>query len=78
MTTERQSMGGDEDPPTREGLADELEIVAAAMQQTGERMVYLGGFGPIAVQGRRMIEDAEIYTAWVKRLRATQRTGEGR
>ena len=77
MTTESQSMGGEKGSPTREGLADELEIVAAAMQQTGERVAYLGGFGEMGKHGRKMMDDARKSLVWANRLRATQRTGEG-
>lgn len=62
-----------EDLPTPQGLAREIEITADAMQQTGERMVYFGGFGPIAAHGREMIGAAKIAHGWARRIE-----GEGK
>lgn len=57
-----------EDLPTPQELAREIEITADAMQQTGERMVYFGGFGPIAAHGREMIGAAKIAQGWAKQI----------
>lgn len=57
-----------EDLPTPQELAREIEIAADAMQQTGERMVYFGGFGPIAAHGREMIGAAKIAHEWARRI----------
>lgn len=65
--------GGGVELPTRADLADELEIVADAMQHTGERMEYLGGFGELGKHGRKMMDDARKAGIWVERLRATER-----
>ena len=43
------------DIPTAAEISVELEIVAEAMQATGERMAYLGGFGEIGGHGREMV-----------------------
>lgn len=58
-----------EDLPTPQELAREIEITADAMQQTGERMVYFGGFGPIAAHGREMIGAAQIAHGWARRIK---------
>ena len=57
-----------EDLPTPQELAHEIEITADAMQQTGERMVYFGGFGPIAAHGREMIGAAKIAHEWAEEM----------
>jgi len=57
------------DIPTSAEISVELEIVAEAMQATGERMAYLGGFGEIGDHGREMIGAAGIAREWAMRLR---------
>ena len=55
--------------PTREEMAEELEIVAGIMERTGERMAYSGGWGAVGAYGRKMQRTAEQQKAWAERLR---------
>jgi hypothetical protein len=57
------------DPPTYAEMIVELEIVAEAMQQTGERLAHLGGFGEMGMHGREMIAAADIARGWAKAIK---------
>ena len=61
--------------PTHADIAGELDIVADAMQQTGERMDYIGGFGEIGERGREMIGAANLARDWAKCMREKAEAG---
>lgn len=69
MTHETNGRKAMPEIPTREELAEELEIVAGIMERTGERTAYFGGWGAIGAYGRKMQRTAEHQRAWAKRLR---------
>ena len=63
---------GEARSPSRATLATSLRWLAGHMSSIGERMQWLGGFGPLGEHGQQLAGAAKIAHAWARELEARQ------
>lgn len=56
-------------PPTRAEISGDLARIARAMHKVSEDMIYLGGCGEIAAQGRELQAMARTAASWSRKVR---------
>ena len=73
MSDDRPQYQAERDPvPTHAEIAERLRTLSIDMMSIGMAMQYIGGFGPLARNGKMLAEHAEIALSWAHEIEEAQ------